>query len=107
MTRTVWMALCMAAALLAQSPEGRWEGSIETPNGDLKMQVDLKNDVEAGWIGAISIPEQKLSGFRLINVKVMGNAVSFGMKVPGDPLFQGTLAKEGGKITGELTQSGA
>lgn len=107
MTRTICTALCLAAALLAQSPEGHWEGSIEAPNGDIKVQVDLKNDSEAGWIGTISIPAQNLSGYRLVNVKVKESAVSFGMKVPGDPLFQGTVAKEGGKITGELTQSGA
>ena len=28
------------------------------------------------------------------------------MKLPGDPRFEGRLAKEGGKITGELTQGG-
>ena len=106
MIRTVSTALCMAVMLMAQTPEGHWEGTIDTPNGDLKVQVDLKNDAEAGWIGAISIPEQNLAMFRLRDIKVKDNTVTFGMKVPGDPVFEGTLAKEGGKITGDMTQSG-
>ena len=106
MIRTIWTALCMAFMLVAQTPGGRWEGTIETPNGDLKIEVDLKNDADAGWIGTISIPEQKLAGFRLRDIKVKDNAVTFGMKIPGDPTFEGTLAKEGGKISGEMTQGG-
>ena len=106
MTRIICCALLGVSALLAQTPEGRWEGVIETPNGDLKFVVDLKQDAEAGWIGAISVPVQKLEGFRLSNITVKDSAVGFGMKMPGDPRFEGKLAKEGGKITGELTQGG-
>ena len=107
MTRIICCALLLVSALLAQTPEGRWEGVIETPNGDLKFVVDLKQDPEAGWIGAISVPVQKLEGLRLSNITVKESAVGFGMKMPGDPRFEGKLAKEGGKITGELTQGGA
>lgn len=106
MIRTVFTALYMAVMLMAQTPEGHWEGTIDTPDGDLKILVDLKNDAEAGWIGAISIPQQNLAMFRLRDIKIKDNVVAFGMKVPGDPVFEGTLAKEGGKITGDMTQSG-
>lgn len=106
MVRKIWIALCMAVMLVAQTPQGHWEGTIETPNGDLKLEVDLRNDADAGWIGTIGIPQQNFSGFRLRDIKVKENAVSFGMKMPGDPMFEGTLAKDGGKISGQMTQGG-
>lgn len=108
MLRTILAALFIAAALYAQSatgPAGHWEGAIQTPGGDLNLEIDLAQEA-GGWVGTISIPAQGTKGLGLIDVAVKSDSVSFGVKAPGDPRFQGTLAKEGGKISGELTQGG-
>ncbi len=102
-------ALWTAATLFAQAgagPAGHWEGVIQAPSGDLNMEIDLAQEPGAGWIGSIAIPAQGAKGLELIDIAVKGSTVSFGIRAPGDPHFEGTIAKEGGKITGELTQGG-
>jgi hypothetical protein len=100
------MAL-MGASLSAQStPAGHWQGAIQTPNGDLVFEIDLAPDAEKGWIGAITIPAQKTQGLALIDVAVKDNTVAFGIKAPGDPRFKATFDKEGGKMSGGMTQGG-
>lgn len=106
MIRTAIAALCMAAGLFAQSPAGHWEGAIQTPGGDLDVEIDFAQEPGTNWIGTISIPAQHTKGLTLNDVSVKGDAVSFALKGPGDPAFRGTLAKEGGKISGQFTQGG-
>jgi hypothetical protein len=101
-------ALWTAATLFGQTgagPAGHWEGAIQAPNGDLNVEIDLAQEPGAGWIGTFSAPAQGAKGIGLIDITVKGSAVSFGIKAPGDPRFQGTVA-EGGKMSGELTQGG-
>lgn len=109
MIRITMAALFLAAGLFAQAPAGpagHWEGAIQTPNGDLDVEIDLAHDADAGWIGTISIPAQGTKGLGLIDLSVKDDAVSFGIKAPGDPRFHGTVAKEGGKMSGQLSQGG-
>ena len=109
MIRSIAVATLMTGALLAQSggaPAGHYEGAIQTPEGNLDVQIDLVKDSGTGWKGTISIPAQITKGLGLIDVAVKDNTVSFGIKALGDPRFRGTLSKDGGKISGEMTQSG-
>ncbi len=109
MTRILLAAALISTALFAQpgpGPAGHWEGAIQTPNGDLNVEIDLAQEAGTGWIGTISVPAQGSKGVPLIDVAVKEDAVSFGLTAPGDPVFHGTLAKEGGKINGKFTQSG-
>jgi hypothetical protein len=86
--------------------EGHWEGAISAPGMELGMIVELKQ--EAGALsGTISIPAQGLKDFRLGNVKLQGQQVSFEMpNVPGSPTFTGTLSADGNSIEGTMTQGG-
>ncbi len=107
-SRLPLLSVLMAGALCAQSthkgPAGHWEGALQNPHGDMKIEVDLREEAGSGWIGAITIPAQNTKGLRLNEIKVMDAAVSFAIKAPGDPRFQGTVAAEGGKISGEMQQ---
>jgi hypothetical protein len=106
----------MIAALLALSfvfvqptatPSGHWEGSLQVPGQELKIQVDLAVTGEK-WDGTISIPAQNMRGFPLSAITVQGDKVSFAMKgVPGAPQFNGTLSKDGKGLSGDFTQGGA
>lgn len=109
MTRTAFVAILISGTLWAQSakgPAGHWEGKIQTPDSDLNIEIDLAQDAASAWIGTISIPAQGTKGLGLLDVTVKEGAVSFGIKAPGDPRFQGTVAKDGGKISGDLVQNG-
>ena len=109
MKRTAIVTVLITGALFAQpakGPAGHWEGKIQAPDGDLNIEIDLAQDAASGWMGTISIPSQGSKGVPLLDVSVKESAVRFGIKAPGEPRFQGTLAKEGGKVSGEMTQSG-
>ena len=99
--------LAWGGALYAQepTPQGRWEGSIQTPGQALGIIVDLAQPSGGDWAGKISIPMQGLSDFTLSNVKVDGAEVSFAMKgVPGSPRFSGKLSEDGQRLSGDFSQ---
>ena len=84
-----------------------WVGAIEVPGAPIEIDVDLMVNAEGVWSGDISIPAQMAQDVPLINVKVEGKSVTFGMDIPGEPLFTGTLSDDGKTISGPFSQSGA
>jgi hypothetical protein len=104
----VALALPLASAQNKPAGTGHWEGSIQVPDHELKILVDLAQNDKAEWVGAIGIPEQGLKEFPLSKIVVKGSAVSFVMSgVPGEPAFQGDLTPSGKAIKGNFTQGGA
>ena len=92
----------------AQTPAaaGRWEGAISLPGTELAITVTLTAP-GAAWSGTIDIPAQGARGLTLGDVVVQGSAVSFTLpSVPGAPAFKGTLAPDGGSISGTFIQGG-
>jgi len=87
---------------------GHWQGSIQLPDKELTIEVDLAQNPRGEWVGTIDIPPQGLKGFPLSDIAVKGNSISFAMKgVPGDPKFDGKLSTGGKTISGGFTQAGA
>jgi uncharacterized protein len=101
------LLLAPAAVLAATTPAGVWEGTIQTPNGDLGVVFNLHRDGDK-WAGEADVPMQGVSGLPLINVKVDGAAISFALPaVPGDPHYEGKLSEDGKTISGNFSQGGA
>ena len=101
-----FMTSVTAFAQPAASPAGHWEGAIQIPGQELKIEVDLQK-AAATWEGTISIPAQKLKAFPLAAISVKADSVSFAMKgVPGDPVFNGTLSKDSKTLSGDFSQGG-
>jgi uncharacterized protein len=97
-----------ASSQPAPGPSGHWEGSIQVPGQELKIEVDLMPGSSQVWKGTIAIPAQNMKGFPLSAVTVEGDAVGFAMKgIPGDPQFKGTTSKDGHSISGDFSQGGA
>ncbi len=97
--------LLLAGSLFAQA--GHWEGAIQTPGPALKIVVDLAKDAQGAWTGAISIPDQNLTGFPLSGIVAEGGSIRFQMQgVPGTPSFNGKLSVDGKTIEGPYTQGG-
>lgn len=102
-------ALAFSTLTFAQpgpAPSGHWEGTIQVPGQELKVEIDLAQ-TEGKWEGRIAIPAQKMTGFPLSDIKVQGEAVSFVLKgIPGHPEFTGTVSNEGKTLSGDFTQGG-
>jgi hypothetical protein len=100
---TLWIAGLLP--LLAQDgPRGHWTGSVQLPNQELGMEVDLDKRPN-GWIGSINIPKQNASGLPLYAITVTGGTCTFRVKgAPGDPTFTAKLSEDGKTMTGDFTQ---
>jgi hypothetical protein len=112
----LFAAQCLLAVLLPSSgtivvqtttgPSGHWEGSLQVPGQELRIEIDLANKDDK-WEGTIAIPAQSLKGFPLSAISVKAEAVTFALNgVPGEPRFNGTLSKDGKSLSGDFTQGG-
>lgn len=113
MTRLGLAATCLVAlnvcssVTLAQSttaPAGHWEGAIQAPGQELKIEIDLAGAGDK-WEGTISIPAQNLKAFPFSAITVQGDTVSLAMRVPGNPQFKGVV-KDGKTLSGDFSQGG-
>lgn len=82
---------------------GHWEGDITLPGVEMTFMVDFKYE-NGTWSGTMDIPMQGAKDLSLSDVKIEGTGIEFALRVPGNPIWRGTLAE--GRIEGELTQSG-
>jgi hypothetical protein len=100
------VAFILSLAQPAAGPSGHWEGAIQVPGPELKIEIDLAPRGEK-WEGTITIPAQGLKGFPLSAITVQGDSVSFALNgVPGNPQFKGTLSKDSRSLNGEFGQGG-
>src|SRR5258706_5987944 len=96
----------LSVAQPAAGPSGHWEGAIQVPGPELKIEIDLAPRGDK-WEGTIAIPAQGLKGFPLSAITVQGDSVSFEMHgVPGEPHFKGTLSKDAKSLAGQFSQGG-
>ena len=97
----------LVSAQPAAEPSGHWEGTLQLPNGELAIEIDLIKNEKSEWSGTISIPAQSVRGLPLAAIAVKGNSVTFAIKgPPGDPRFEGTLTADAKSISGNLLQGG-
>ena len=114
MTRTLLNFIVAALVSIAASAQtqssgaaGVWSGAIEVPASPLAIVVRLVTGGD-GWRGTIDIPAQGAKSIGLVDVTVSPPAVSFRIpNAPGDPTIKLTLAEDGSRMTGTLTQGGA
>lgn len=97
----ILVLLCVAlAAQAADSPAGKWVGSIARAEGPLEVEVDLWQTKDGRWRGDISIPSQGAKDLPM-EVDVTSKKVMFRiLNIPGEPPFLGTF--EGDTIDGEF-----
>jgi uncharacterized protein len=102
----IFMTSVTAFGQAASAPSGHWEGAIQIPGQELKIEIDLQKSADK-WEGTIAIPAQNLKGFPLSGISVKADSIAFAMKgVPGDPVFKGTLSKDSKTISGDFSQGG-
>jgi hypothetical protein len=101
--------IALPAALPQSKPagSGHWEGTLQVPDRELKIAVDLAQNEKGEWIGTIAVPEQNMRDFPLAKIAVKGTSVAFELPgIPGDPTFQGDLSPDGKAIKGDFAQGG-
>jgi len=104
----LWVFLA-GSLLRAAEPqiEGRWTGAIELPGQRLEVDLDFVRQADGTWTGDISIPAQNARDLPLAGIALEGSDFSCKIAdIPGDPIFKGRLAADGGTIMGEFTQGG-
>jgi hypothetical protein len=85
--------------------EGNWEGSLETPNGTLKLVVHFKNQPDKTVKATLDSPDQNSMDLPLTEIVQKGSAVEFQLRLVNGG-FKGTLNKEATQLVGEWTQGG-
>lgn len=103
------VSLSCFAATAQDDARGHWIGKLQGPNNQtITMELDFDKTAK-GWIGSLSIPEQKLIGLILESVDFQAGKLNFVLMKAGDkpPGFTGKLSADGKAITGEMTQGGA
>jgi len=91
----------------AADPSGHWEGSVQTPDEEFGVEIDLEKDTQGELTGTLSNAAQHLKGLPLANFVMDGAVVGFQVKgTPGERAFRGTLSADGKSISGEYTQGG-
>lgn len=113
-TRMILLAalvLLPARSVLAQTrvdPSGHWQGTVQAPNMEVKIEVDLSKNSKGELVGTFDQAAQDLKGLLLANFAVDGNSVSFQVKgsAPGERTFKGALSADGKSMSGDYTQGG-
>jgi hypothetical protein len=107
MTRIPIFLLALAIAQSAADPSGHWQGKVQTPAGQMPIEVDLTRNAKGEWIGAITLPDEQLKGLPLQSVVVTGRTIALNAR--RDQPMEGEIAADGKSIEGTLNtpQGGA
>lgn len=102
--------MLLATLLFAQAPvdpTGHWEGLVQIPDSQIKIEIDLGKDGAGNLVGEFAQPGENLKGLLLGSFSTDGNAIRFQIKgKAGERVFAGKLDADGKSMTGEFTQNG-
>jgi hypothetical protein len=110
-TSLVAAAVLFQASLGAQpptaDPSGHWEGVVQAPNMEVKIEVDLARNRNGELVGTFGQPGQQIKGFPLRTVAVEGSAATLQLRIGSEGgTFQGTIGADGQSIAGEYVAMG-
>jgi len=101
---TAAFLLSPVPSLLAQTavdPSAHWEGAIQVPNMEVRVEVDLATNSKGKLAGTFS--NQSLKGFPFGDVAVNGRSVRLLLKAgSGGGTFEGTISADGKWLSGDF-----
>jgi hypothetical protein len=114
---TLVCSVSLTAALAQTGPAGHWEGTLQLPNRELRIAVDLDKDDKGAWIGTFVQGDQNDRNAPLANIKVDDKTVKFRIAVGSNaPDFdcalessasmKCTLTTPGGSLTASMKRTG-
>ena len=104
LTIAVLPLILATSALRAQTPadpSGHWEGAIQAPSMEIRIDVDIARNAKGEFSGALTNPSRNIKGLPFAQVTVKGQAVAFFART--DQGFQGTLSADGKSLSGEFS----
>lgn len=95
------------SAQTAVDPSGHWEGTIQTPETAMNVEVDLTKNSKGVLSGTFGQPGQAVKGLPLSSVDVAGRTVRFVLKANAQlSTFEGEVSEDGKTMAGKVTQAG-
>src|SRR5262249_27356165 len=96
--------VALAPAQTAIDPSGHWEGAVQVPEKEVKIEVDLSKKPNGDLVGTFGQPAQSIKGLPLSTVAVNGRSVRFVLQADANPsTFEGSLSEDGKSISGNVT----
>jgi pimeloyl-ACP methyl ester carboxylesterase len=104
-----------AADPTAAAAEGLWAGTLiyKPAEQEAEVTVELARDPQGRWVGTIDVPNQNMKFFPLANVHAAGGSVSWQFDRFSDKAgilvqtpFTGKLSADGGTISGDFFEGG-
>ena len=107
------LLLCLLAVLFllppllhaqpAVDPSGHWEGVIQVPNKDVKVEIDLAKNTKGALAGTFANADEGLKGIPLSTIAVEGRTVTFELKAgSGGGTFRGQIPADGQSMSGDF-----
>lgn len=83
-------------------PTGHWEGTIQAPDREVKIEVDLTKDSQGSPRGTFSNPAQGIQRYPLSSVVVENRSIRMVLQASGGGTFDGALSDDGRSMSGEF-----
>jgi hypothetical protein len=104
---SLFFAAVPARAQTAVDPSGHWEGTIQAPEMETTIEVDLARDAAGVLMGTFAQPGERLTGLLLSDFALEGRSIRFQIKgKKGERAFDGQLSDDGKTIIGTFTMQG-
>lgn len=109
--RSVFTALLLLSATLLHAQDapdvsGHWDGSIQAPQMDVAIAIDLTKDATGALTGTFDSPARAVRAFPLSSISATGTSVTFELKANGGGTFRGTLTPDGKSMNGTFAMPG-
>jgi hypothetical protein len=96
----------MFAAPLAVDPSGHWEGSIQAPDVQVAVAIDLAKNSSGQFVGTFTEPERGLKGLPLAQVTIEDRSIKLVLRGgQGGGTFNATLSEDNRSMTGEFVMN--
>jgi hypothetical protein len=92
-----------APAQAASDPSGHWEGTIQVPDMELPIEIDLAKNDKGALVGTFTQPGQGIKGLPLSIVAVKGRSVRLVLRPgSGGGTFNATLSEDNTSMAGDF-----
>ena len=90
-------------AQTAADPSGHWEGGVQAPSGDIKVEIDVAKNDKGALVGTFSNLADGLKGLPLATVAAEGKTVTLELRAgSGGGTFRGELSPDGKSLSGNF-----
>jgi uncharacterized protein (TIGR03435 family) len=108
MKRIAWFAIALvpfiAASLSAQNIAGTWQGTLHTPQRDLRTVWKLSKAEAGGWKTTFYSIDQSGQGYSASSTAFHGSTLRCMFIILGGSTYEGKLSADGKSIAGTWTQ---